>query len=97
MAVFVAGIAVGCAGPAFPLVVGLAAAAPQLTQSSALVLAFSMGYAGMMLSPVHLCFLLTRRHFAVRSAPTYYYLLPCVLLVLCWGVASHLFLRYMGW
>ncbi len=97
LAGFVTGIAVGFAGPAFPLVAGLVAAAPQLSESSALVLAFCAGYIGMMLSPVHLCFLLTRRHFSAKLTSTYYYLLPCLAAVLLWGILSHLLLRYMSW
>ena len=97
LAGLVTGIAVGFAGPSFPLVVGLAAASPHLSQASALVLAFSMGYAGMMISPVHLCYILTRRYFQCGLMPTYIYLLPCVLAVVSWGVLVHFFLRFLGW
>ncbi len=97
LAGFVTGIAVGFAGPAFPLVVGFAAAVPQVSELSALVLAFSMGYAGMMLSPVHLCFVLTRKHFSVGQSAPYYYLVPCVLTAIGWGIISHIFLRTIGW
>jgi len=97
LAGLVTGIAVGFAGPAFPLVVGLAEAAPGISESSALVLAFTMGYAGMMLSPVHLCYILTRRHFDVGLFPTYYYLVPCISVVALMGILFHVVLRYVGW
>jgi len=97
LAGLVTGIAIGFAGPAFPLVVGLIAADTSLTQASALVLAFSMGYAGMMLSPVHLCYILTRRYFFSGLFPSYIYIVPCVLAVAGWGIAMHIFLRVAGW
>jgi hypothetical protein len=53
---------------------------------AALVLAFSMGYAGMMLSPVHLCFLLTAEYFNTSLIKVYRYLLPCVLSVVSYGI-----------
>lgn len=97
LAGLVTGIAIGFAGPAFPLVVGLISADAHLSQASVLVLAFSMGYAGMMLSPVHLCYILTRRFFLCDLLPSYAYVLPCVLSVGAWGVAMHVLVRLAGW
>jgi hypothetical protein len=97
LAGLVTGIAIGFAGPAFPLVVGLVAADASISQASALVLAFTMGYAGMMLSPVHLCYILTRRYFSAGLFSSYVYLVPCVLSVAAWGITMHVFLRFMGW
>ncbi|MDD3618239.1 MAG: DUF401 family protein [Desulfobulbaceae bacterium] len=96
LAGLVTGIAIGFAGPAFPLVVGLISVNAQLSQASVLVLAFSMGYVGMMLSPVHLCYVLTRRYFVCDLVPSYVYLMPCVLAVAGWGIAMHIFLRLAG-
>lgn len=97
LAGLVTGIAIGFAGPAFPLVVGLISTDAHLSQASVLVLAFSMGYAGMMLSPVHLCYILTRRFFLCDLLPSYSYVLPCVLSVAAWGVAMHILVRLAGW
>jgi len=96
LAGLVTGIAIGFAGPSFPLVVGLMAADPSLSQASVLVLAFSMGYAGMMLSPVHLCYILTRRYFVSGLFQSYSYIFPCVLTVAAWGVVMHVALRLIG-
>jgi len=96
LAGLVTGIAIGFAGPAFPLVVGLMVSDPSLSQASVLVLAFSMGYAGMMLSPVHLCYILTRRYFVTGLFQSYKYIVPCVLAVASWGVIMHVFLRLVG-
>jgi len=97
LAGLVTGIAIGFAGPAFPLVVGLVSVDPSISQASALVLAFAMGYVGMMLSPVHLCYILTRRYFTAGLFSTYYYLIPCVISIAVWGILVHIFLRCMGW
>ncbi len=96
LAGIVTGIAIGFAGPAFPLVVGLMAADPDLSQASVLVLAFSMGYAGMMLSPVHLCYILSRRYFVSGLFQSYAYIVPCVAAVAAWGVFMHVMLRLGG-
>jgi uncharacterized protein len=97
LAGLVTGIAIGFAGPAFPLVVGLISVNGQLSQASVLVLAFSMGYVGMMLSPVHLCYILTRRYFVCDLLPSYSYLIPCILTVAGWGIIMHILLRLAGW
>lgn len=52
------GIAVGFVGASFPIVVSLAGG-----DISYLVLAYGCGYMGMMLSPVHVCLVVTAEHF----------------------------------
>jgi integral membrane protein (TIGR00529 family) len=87
LAGLVTGIAIGFAGAAFPIVVGFISAGEiSLQPMAALVLAFSMGYAGMMLSPVHLCFLLTVDYFSTSLIKVYKYLLPCVMSVMAFGI-----------
>jgi integral membrane protein (TIGR00529 family) len=98
LAGLVTGIAIGYAGTAFPLIVGLmGVAGTGLTPISTLVLAFTMGYAGMMLSPVHLCFVLTREYFSSSYFRILPYLLPCVLTVAASGIGLHLLLKIPGW
>ena len=92
LAGLVTGIAIGFAGVAFPIIVGFVSADASLQPIGALVLAFSMGYAGMMLSPVHLCFLLTIDYFSASFIKVYRYLLPCVLSVVLWGIAMYFLL-----
>lgn len=98
LAGLVTGIAVGFAGVAFPLVVGfLSVPESGLTPLAALVLAFSAGYAGMMLSPVHLCFVLTNEFFMVPFGRVYRHVFPCVAGVLAAGLGFHLLYRLLGW
>jgi integral membrane protein (TIGR00529 family) len=95
LAGLVTGIAIGFAGAAFPIVVGFVSADVTLQPIAALVLAFSMGYAGMMLSPVHLCFLLTVDYFSASFIKVYKYLFPCVLTVMIFGVVLYQMLQML--
>jgi integral membrane protein (TIGR00529 family) len=95
LAGLVTGIAIGFAGAAFPIVVGFVSADASLHPIASLVLAFSMGYAGMMLSPVHLCFLLTVDYFSASFLKVYKYLLPCVLAVMVFGIFLYQILQML--
>lgn len=97
LAGLVTGIAVGFAGTAFPIVVGfLSVSSTGLSPLAALVLAFTMGYAGMMLSPVHLCFVLTREYFSAPAPGVYRHLVPCVLAVMGYGTGMYWILQALG-
>jgi len=94
LAGLVTGIAIGFAGAAFPIVVGFISAGEiNLQPMAALALAFSMGYAGMMLSPVHLCFLLTVDYFSASFIKVYRYILPCVASIMVFGVILYQLLQ----
>jgi len=68
----VTGIAVGFVGASFPLVVSLIHAQGVSDQMVAYTaLAYGFGYMGMMLSPVHLCFVLTKEYFSASMARAY--------------------------
>ncbi len=94
LAGLVTGIAIGFAGAAFPIVVGFISAGEiGMQPMAALVLAFSMGYAGMMLSPVHLCFMLTVDYFSASFIKVYKYILPCAMSVMAFGVILYQILQ----
>ncbi len=97
LAGLVTGIAIGFGGTAFPLVLGLATPESGISQAAVLVLAFSAGYAGMMLSPIHLCYILTLRYFCVRLPDTLRYIVPCTASILLFGICMHLLVRLAGW
>jgi integral membrane protein (TIGR00529 family) len=79
---FVTGIAVGFVGTAFPLVIPLFPQADLVGYLSWGALAYTFGCMGMMLSPVHLCFLVSRDYFKARFLDSYRYLLLPVFSVL---------------
>jgi integral membrane protein (TIGR00529 family) len=61
----VTGVGFGYVGIAFPIVLGLAAAGGPLSREAAIVLAAAFGYLGMMLSPLHVCMVVTAEHFKI--------------------------------
>ena len=97
LAGLVTGIAVGFTGVAFPLVVGLLMTPGSgLTPFSTLVLAYGFGYMGMMLSPVHLCLLVTKEYFSAGLLAVLRILLPCVATILVFCLLSYSVLRALG-
>ena len=97
LAGLVTGIALGFAGTAFPLVVGLMGAeGSELTPMATLVLAYGFGYMGMMLSPVHLCLLVTKDYFEASMQKVYRQIIPCVLCVLVYCVVAYTVLATWG-
>lgn len=87
---FVTGISVGFVGAGFPIIFALLGSHPPLNIVLATTsLAYVSGYLGIMLSPVHLCYLMSNEYFRARMVPTYRYLAgPCAvvagaMIVLC--------------
>ncbi len=76
----VTGVTIGFVGPSFPVIVELVRAGG--AEGGILpyaVLAYGFGFIGVMLSPVHLCFILTRDFFRTDMAKIYKRLfLPCL-------------------
>jgi len=94
----VTGIAIGFAGTAFPLLVGIMGGeAVGLSPMATLALGFGFGYAGMMLSPVHLCLVLTKDYFNAPFSQIYRQILPCVIVLLLASVGLYAFFGSRGW
>lgn len=81
------GITVAFVGSTFPIIVAMAGGRPD---PSTISFAFASGFAGVMLSPTHLCFLLTVRYFNADLAATYRLLYIPVLLVFLVGLGIYL-------
>jgi integral membrane protein (TIGR00529 family) len=97
LAGLVTGVAVGFAGTSLPLVVGLVnASGYTMTAPAALVLAYGFGYMGMMVSPVHLCLLVTKDYFSATLPAVLRSILPCVATILIYTLALHSVLRLLG-
>jgi integral membrane protein (TIGR00529 family) len=75
-------------GAAFPVLFGGAAS----VSPHALVLAYSFGFVGVLLSPVHVCFIVSNAYFKARAAPVYAKLLLPGLLML--AAAAGLYMLY---
>lgn len=77
------GLAVGFVGASFPIVlsvIGKDAAFGTLCATT--VAAYASGYIGMLLSPVHVCLLVTNEHFKTRVSRSLFDLLPVASVVL---------------
>jgi integral membrane protein (TIGR00529 family) len=80
---FVTGLAMGFVGVSFPLVFGLLGDAPTFgTLAATTTFAYAFGYVGMMLSPIHICFVVTNEYFRTNVTSAYRYILGPVALVL---------------
>jgi len=89
------GIAVGFVGASFPIVMNLIGPDPAYGELlSTAVLAYGCGYMGMMLSPVHVCLIVTSEHFSTRILGSIRKLILPALVVLAGTVLLYLFLRY---
>lgn len=77
------GLTVGFVGATFPIIMAMMAGRPD---PGTITFAFAAGFAGVMLSPTHLCLLLTVRYFKADLAKTYRLLYLPVLLVFIVGL-----------
>ncbi len=77
------GIAVGFVGASFPIVINLLGPNPeQSSLMSYTVIAYGFGYIGMMLSPVHVCHLVTAEYFKTRLHQSMYRIIKPSMFVL---------------
>lgn len=84
----IAGINVAFVGATFPLLLGLLASLGLQDKTVAyLVLASFAGFTGVMISPIHICFVLNCQYFAVDPGPTWRRLVaPCLLFAASGGL-----------
>jgi len=79
---FIIGIAIGFVGTSFPLIIPMFQTPDTLKYLSCAATAYTFGYMGMMLSPVHLCFLVTKDYFNANLLKCYRHLILPVLSVM---------------
>jgi hypothetical protein len=79
---FITGFSVAFVGASFPIVFALLGRHPPINiVLAATSLAYVSGYLGLMLSPMHLCFLMSNDYFKVRMFPGYRHILgPCAVI-----------------
>ena len=79
----ITGVAFGFVGTSFPIVLPLLAATPGTGGLRPwIVLAYACGHFGMMLSPVHLCYVVSNRYFGTPFGPVYRHIAPAAGLTL---------------
>ncbi len=86
----VTGVAFGFVGASFPIVFALLGPDPSLAVAAATTsFAYTFGYMGMMLSPMHACFVVTAEYFHTPIYGAYRYLLgPAAVMLATAGVLS---------
>ncbi len=90
------GIAIGMVGAGLPVVVLLAGKDPDpATLLSYTALGYSFGYIGIILSPVHICLLVSNEYFKVRLMHSLVRLLPPSLTMLALTVGYHFLIRFV--
>ncbi len=90
----VTGLAAGFVGTSFPIVLGLVAASPgHGAIEPYVVLGYAFGHMGQMLSPLHLCHVVSNRFFKTAYGPVYRQILPSILVTGILAAAYFVLLR----
>ena len=91
------GLAIGFVGASFPIVISLLGDAPPMgVLLSTTVLAYGFGFAGMLLSPVHVCLIVGSEYFKTRVLANAAGLLRPIAIVLAASLAYHLLLSWLA-
>jgi len=83
------GITVGFVGSTFPLIVSIVGN----TSVSAISFAFAAGFLGVLLSPVHICLILTREYFKADIWGIYKLMIPGCIIIFIAAIVQYLLLR----
>lgn len=83
---FVTGITIAAVGLSLPLLMPIL---PEVSPWNIMFI-FACGFGGVLLSPVHLCLVITCQYFKVRLISMYRYLIPAVLMVTVTGFIGYL-------
>ncbi len=83
------GLTVGFVGSTFPLIISIAGN----TSIGAISFAFASGFLGVLLSPIHICLILTREYFKADLWGIYKMMIPAGIIVFCGAIVEYLILR----
>jgi hypothetical protein len=90
----VTGLALGFVGTSFPIVIKLIEGTPEMR--AYLMLAYAAGHLGMMVSPLHLCYVVSNQYFKTPFGPVYRLILPSAGIMATLAVAYFLLLGTIG-
>lgn len=93
----VTGVSIGFVGASFPLVLSLIGSSINEFNHIMFyyVLCFGMGFLGVMLSPVHICLILTKQYFNVNFYQIYKLLFPLVFSMFIWIIIIAFLYRWL--
>jgi len=83
------GLTVGFLGSTFPLIISIAGN----TSIGAISFAFASGYLGVLLSPVHICLILTKEYFKADLWGIYKMMIPAGIIVFCGAIMEYMILK----
>jgi hypothetical protein len=83
------GLTVGFVGSTFPLIISIAGN----TSTGAISFAFASGFLGVLLSPIHICLILTREYFKADLWGIYKMMIPAAIIVFCGAIVEYLILK----
>ncbi len=83
------GITVGFVGSTFPLIISITGS----TSLQAISFAFAAGFLGVLLSPVHVCLILTKEYFKADLWGIYKKMIPACVILFCAAIAGYLILQ----
>lgn len=83
------GITIGFVGSTFPLILSMV----DNTSIASISFAFASGFLGVLLSPVHICLVLTREYFKADLWEMYKMIIPASLIVFCVAIVEYMILR----
>jgi len=83
------GLTVGFVGSTFPLILSIAGEA----SAGIISFAFASGFSGVLLSPVHICLVLTREYFKADMWGVYKKIIPAASIVFLVAIAEYMILR----
>ncbi|MFP3937560.1 MAG: DUF401 family protein [Phycisphaerae bacterium] len=89
----VTGLAVGFVGTSFPIVLSIAATPGEPSIWPFVVLAYGMGHIGQMMSPLHLCHVMSNQYFGTPFGPVYRQIVPSAALQAALVLGYFLLLR----
>ncbi len=88
----ISGITIAFVGSTFPLIIGISEQLGMQSNTAYVVLGLFSGLAGVMVSPIHICFILTCQFFKTNAAAVWPRLIPPCLILFGAGLTYHLFL-----
>lgn len=83
------GLTVGFVGSTFPLILSITGHA----SLGSISFAFASGFLGVLLSPIHICLILTREYFKADLWGIYKMMIPCCIVIFCGAIVEYLVLK----
>lgn len=83
------GITIGFVASTFPLIISMT----HSTSIGMISFAFASGFLGVMLSPVHVCLILTKEYFKADLWKIYKLMTPACVIVFCGAIATYIILK----